>query len=161
MKIRVQTTEKLTNNEIKRLGSSLSDDFENEPLQCFNVVPASNCCTLKLTPVSNKESLSVQHVLTVASVHLFALAVEEDHRGWCFLLPQHGNVFTTISGLIFVRPDIERLKKSFTKRIRIIDGDVKALDPEVYLPHSDFSICGLDNGAVLFVARNTTHVVTQ
>lgn len=161
MQIKVQATENLTSGEMSRLTNSLSQDLETQPLQIFNIIHPNNCCLLKLTPIASREDITVQHVLTAATVHLFALAVDDDHRGWFFLLPQHGNMFATPSGMCYTKPDLARLKDSFTKKIRTVDSDVQALDPEVYLPHSDFSICGLDNGSVLFIARNTTHVITQ
>ena len=161
MQIKVQATEKLTSGQMQRLTNSLSHDLETHPLQIFNIIHPNNCCLLKLVPIASREDITVQHVLTAATVHLFALAVEDDHRGWFFLLPQHGNMFATPSGMVYSKPDMARLKDSFGRKTRVVDNDVKALDPEIYLPHSDFSICGLDNGSILLIARNTTHVITQ
>lgn len=161
MKVTIRATPGTESRDLKRLVESLAVDPRQHALNAFTVIHPHNCAILKLMDIRVEEDLLAQYVLTAATAHLFALSVGEEHRGWLFMLPQSGNVFSVPSGIIYTRSDLMRLKRDFNKRITVVEGDIQALDPDVYLPHSDFSVCGLENGAVLFVSRNGTHVVTQ
>lgn len=159
--IKLRSTQDLPTRDMRRLMQALSQGADRYPLEQFSIAADCNVAVLKLAPILDTEEMIVQHVLTAATVQLFAMSVEDDHRGWCFVLPHSGNLVSTVSGIIYTRPDLARLKEEFAKRVRSIEGEIKALDPEVYLPHNDFSICGVDDGAVLLIARNNTTVVTQ
>lgn len=161
MKIKVKSAADISQGDIRRLVSSLDSDLSEYEQHTFSVMHPYNCAILKMLPISRGEDLIAQYVLSAATVSLFALSVGEEHRGWFFMLPQHGNALSVPSGVIYMRPDLARLKNEYLKRVKVVEGEIKALDPEIYLPHSDFSIYGLDAGAILFISRNSTWVVTQ
>lgn len=161
MKIKLRTSQNIHTRDVKRLSDSLGNDPNAHEQFQFSVTNPHNCVVYKMAPYTVDATLVVQHVLTAVSVNLYALSVDEDHRGWLFMLPVQGHVFTVSSGIIYVKSDLQQMRHELTKSIRTIENDVKSIEPEVYLPHSDFNILGLRQGDIVFVARNATHVVTQ
>lgn len=161
MKIKVKASPGMTQRDIRRLVESLDGDMASCELQTFSITHPHNCAVLKTAELLPGENLVAQFVLVAATCTLFEVSSDTDHRGWLFMLPASGNTFATPSGVVYTRPELGRLKEAYLKRVRVVEGDMRALDPEIYLPHSDFSIYGIDSGALLFISRNSTHVVTQ
>lgn len=161
MRLSVFVTQELSISNQKRLQNSFTVYDPTIPIDSFNLLDPYNCVLFKMAPINSDDHLTLQHVLNTAGIGLFAITIAEDHRGWFFLLPQYGHVLVTKTGILYMQPNFIVEREQYRKMERQIDKNVMGLDPEVYLPHSDFSIFGIDNGAMLLVARNTTTVVTQ
>lgn len=147
--------------DIRRLVDSLQSDIVACDLQIFSMSHQQNCALLKTAPVQRDATLTAQFVLPAETCLLFEISSAAGHCGWLFMLPAAGDAFATSSGVIYTRPGLSKLKADYAKRVKKLEGGVKSLTPEIYLPHSDFSIYGIDHGSLLFISRNSTHVVTQ
>lgn len=140
-------------------GALLSSDIEKMPIETFTPTSESGVGILRLSPypVAGVSALFVMHL---NGMSLYGLVTPSEVAvGWAFVMPK-GNTVIINNGMVYVTALFNNRKVDIEKKARKI-GNMKGIDPEIYMSHNDFCIMGVDEGSILLIARNQTNVMTQ
>lgn len=136
-----------------------TSNIDNNPLEIFTPSGQPGVGILRLSPYPAKD-VSALFVMHINGMSLYGLVTSSEVAiGWVFVMPK-GDTVIINNGIVYVTPLFNNRKGDIEKKARKI-GNMKGIDPEIYMSHNDFCIMGIDSGSVLLIARNQTNVMTQ
>lgn len=163
MTIQVVSAEEGDPERVQRMCRSILAGLDKYSLLSFKAVGEQRYNTVSLLeqPIET-DDLSIAYVLEVESIYVFTISEFEVVKGWLFVFPREGKVFTLNNGIFYMKVGFDTIRRSSQKLVEEVENsDLRKINTEIIFSQNMFSILKSPNESLLFVVRDATYVMTQ